>query len=833
MYGQTKTERRRTLVDLPIRSEAERTRPLPPAVARLIELPSGSQVGPGAQLRRNDCGPACVRMALDFLGLAPGVTIDALAAQADPSDDGTTAEDLVALAAAHGATATPLYLPPGALPDAPAILLVRYCGFRRDIVEDKNYWDASAADATFRHWLWWLGNDVIDGQLMTVWNDPLYSAGSGKNVLHTPDEFNSAFVPYGSVRIALTFDGITNPPAPDGEPLVVFAFDSDGINLRSEPSTQDPNTILASLPQGQRFTVLEGAANARIKLSGGQYWLRVRTNIGGVDRDGYVAAWLVRAVEGGSAPEPTPGAPYTWQDVINATAIVGTQAQADWNVWLGDAGFWALFANGLRPQPYTGPAIDGWPIALALRQQITELLKLSSDQLVQKVTEALQAAEQSKPQPNTATRAPGAIVGIHGPPGVGCPPPSDQAVWIGKMRDMGVKWFKQCDDGDPNQRQILAWATRLKQAGIEPIIRYFAARQFPNPLPDPYFDKMRQYADAGITWAEIGNEPNLDYEWQEGFNGRVDYHDPEVIRLLADGWVKDAQRAIAAGVRPAFYAFGPTDWRGGVHPKLSSVNFTSRIASYLAEQHRDEAIGIFRQGGWFAVHCATYEQPDDFDPFRSDNTIWDMTLRGYEVVRKCFRDAFGAALDVDKIPIMSTEGGVFTPDSTSMAGHTRLNTEEEHTQRVVNMFRWLEGHSPLQAMCPWCLSAEGFGGPFDARYQNDGWFRTVAGALQPRPVIDALRQLRASTQPAVIKSPAAPIELSASVRRALLDIGIVPPASTVPAQKQSRSRKAATKAAKAKAKAKPKPKPKPTKAKRPPARSGKTAAKQKTRAKRR
>ncbi|MCL5998981.1 MAG: hypothetical protein M1546_23415, partial [Chloroflexi bacterium] len=401
----------------------------------------------------------------------------------------------------------------------------------------------------------------------------------------------------------------------------------------------------------------------------------------------------------------------------------------------------------------------------------------------------------------------------------------------GKMRDMGVKWFKQCDDGDPDQRQILAWATRLKQAGIEPIIRYFAARQFPNPLPDPYFDKMRQYADAGITWAEIGNEPNLDYEWQEGFNGRVDYHDPEVIRLLADGWVKDAQRAIAAGVRPAFYAFGPTDWRGGVHPKLSSVSFTSRIASYLAEQRRDEAIDIFKQGGWFAVHCATYEQPDDFEPFRPDNTIWDMTLRGYEVVRKCFRDAFGAALDVDKIPIMSTEGGVFTPDSTSMAGHTRLNTEEEHTQRVVNMFRWLEDHSPLQAMCPWCLSAEGFGGPFDARYQNDGWFRTVAGALQPRPVVEALRQLWASVSApeAVMKSPAAPIELSASVRRALLDIGIVPPASTVPAQKQSRSRKAATKAAKAKAK----PKPKPTKAKRPPARSGKTAAKQKTRAKRR
>jgi hypothetical protein len=798
----------------------------------LIDLPGGSQLGPGAQLHRNDCGPACVRMALDFLGLAPGVTIDTLAAQADPPDDGTTAENLVDLAAAHGATATPLYLPPAALPDPPAILLVRYCGFRRDTVQDKNYWDASAADASFRHWLWWLGNDVIDGQLMTVWNDPLFSVGGGKNVLHTPDEFNSAFVPYGSVRIALAFDAITNPPAPEGEPLMVFAFGSDGINLRSEPSTQNPNTILATLPQGQRFTVLEGAANARIKLSGGQYWLRVRTNVGGVVRDGYVAAWLVRPVEDVPVPvptpppEPTPRVPYTWQDVINATVIVATQALADWNVWLGDAGFWALFTNGLRPQPYSGPAIDGWPIALALRQQITELLKLSSDQLSQKVTEVLQAAEQSKPQPEAPTRPRGAIIGIHGPPGVGSPPPADQAAWIGRLQDMGVKWFKQCDDGDPNQRQVLAWATRLKQAGIEPIIRFFAARQFPNALPDHYFEKMRQYADAGITWAEIGNEPNLDYEWQEGFNGRVDYHDPEVIRLLANGWVHDAQSAIAAGVRPAFYAFGPTDWRGGVHPKLSSVNFTSRIASYLAEQHRDETLAIFKQGGWFAVHCATYEQPEDFDPFRPDNTIWDVTLRGYEVVRKCFHDAFGAALDVNGIPIMSTEGGVFTPDSTSMAGHTRLNTEEEHAQRVANMFRWLEVNSPLQAMCPWCLSAEGFGGPFDPRYQNDGWFRTDGGALQPRLVVEAARQLRASIQApqAVEKGLAAPVELSTSVRRVLLDIGIAPSVSTVPAQKRSRSRKSA-KAAKAK--------PKQTNAKRPGARSSKAVAKQKAPMKRR
>ncbi|MCS7061309.1 MAG: cysteine peptidase family C39 domain-containing protein [Anaerolineae bacterium] len=778
------------VIDLPIRSEGERAHAAPPALPKVVDLPGASQLAPGAQQRRNDCGPACVRMAFDFLGLAPGVSIDQLAAEADPPDDGTTAQDLVTLAASYGAAATALYLPAGQLPDPPAILLVRYSGFRRESVENAAYWDLAAANAGIWHWMWWLGNVQIDGQWMSVWNDPLYIAGSGKNVLHTLEELTAAFQPYGNARIAVKFAAIQNPSAEDEATLIVAPFDSGGVNFRRAPGTQDPTTIIRLLPQGHRLTVLEKPSVARIKMSGGQYWLRVRTTLDGVQRDGYVAAWLVRPVEDMPPPTPTPtptpivSVSYTWQDVINATVIVATPLRADWNAWLRDAGFWAVFNNALRALPYTGPAVDRWPIARELRQRIAELLKLSSAELVQKVIEVVQQAEQEQQLPRPQQPVPGAIVGIHGPPGVGCPPRADWDRWIKVLHEMGILWYKQCDDGDLNQRDIFEWCKRLKAEGIEPIIRYFKDRQFPNPLPDAHFEKMRRYADAGMVWAEIGNEPNLDHEWQQSWWGRVDFNNPEVIRLLAEGWVRDAQRALQAGVRPAFYAMGPTDWRGGVHPTLSSVYFTSRLALYLAERRRDETLDIFRRGAWFAVHCATYEQPDDFDPFRPDGTIWDVTLRGYEIVIKCFRDAFGPTLDVDHIPIMSTEGGVFTPESTSMAGHIRLNSEAEHAERVVSMFRWLERHSPLQAMCPWCLSAHGFGGPFDPRFEADGWFVRTNGSLRERPVVQAMRQLFAERTQLAARPKAfgltveEAVPILPTVRRALLDIGVVVPSGT-------------------------------------------------------
>lgn len=442
---------------------------------------------------------------------------------------------------------------------------------------------------------------------------------------------------------------------------------------------------------------------------------------------------------------------YTWQDVINAAVTVAARSQGDWQEWFAAAGVWNTFDNALRPHRYSGPAIDRWPLALDLRQQILALLALDAVTLIQVTKEAQGEKEREERLAATKQRGRrGAMIGVHGAPGVAAPRPDTQDGWIDKLKEMGIRWYKQCDFGDPNDlgpHSVFAWVLRLKEEGIEPIVRYLVSEQFPDPLPDHIFAKMRHYAGAGVVWAEIGNEPNLDIEWRSEWRNRDQHQpmrhtNPDAIRLIAETWVKDARRALDAGVRPAFYAFAPTDWRGGSHPLYSSVFFTQKVIAYLARHHRADVLDIFRRGAWVAVHAATYEQPDDFDPYRPDGTVWDMTLRSYEVPMNSLGEHFGNDLDISSLVVMSTEGGVFTPDSTSMNGHIRLSTNEEHGQRVAEMFRWLERHSPLQAMCPWCISVGEAIGHFNADFQFDGWIEEINGTLVPRTVYHTMRQMR-------------------------------------------------------------------------------------------
>lgn len=453
-------------------------------------------------------------------------------------------------------------------------------------------------------------------------------------------------------------------------------------------------------------------------------------------------------------PDPTEPPTYSWQDVINAGTIVAIRHKlTDELQLLNQAKVWTSFNQGLRNQPYSGPAIAHWPIDFQLRQELLALLKFNSTQLVNLVIEAMNLRDQQK-QKELAKGQWGSIVGIHGAPGIAAPPPQHWNLWVSHLKEMGVRWYKQCDNGDPNDtgaQSVFAWANRLKQEGIEPIIRYLMSEQFPDGLPNAFFEKMKKYANAGILWAEIGNEPNLDGEWKSQWrnndqNKSFRHDNADLTQRIAETWIGDAQKALNAGVKPAFYAFAPTDWRGGVNPFYSSVQFTRNVIRYLAQNRRAETLEIFRRGGWIAVHAATYEQPLNFDPFNNGPAIWDMTLRSYELPLRAFREFFGVDLDVDNLVVMSTEGGVFTPDSTSMNGHERLHTNEEHAQKVVEMFDWLQQNSPLQAMCPWCISVGNFIGHFHEPFRFDGWFEEVNGQLRPRAVFEAVRQLRFNNQ---------------------------------------------------------------------------------------
>jgi murein DD-endopeptidase MepM/ murein hydrolase activator NlpD len=374
------------------------------------------------------------------------------------------------------------------------------------------------------------------------------------------------------------------------------------------------------------------------------------------------------------------------------------------------------------------------------------------------------------PEPVTPERPEtGAVIGIHGAPGHGAPQPHNYDRWTNYLKEMGIRWFKQCETSDgTGVGSIFQWVIHLKKNGIEPIIRYQMSQQFPNHLEEKHFQQMQRYAQEGVHWAEIGNEPNLGYEWQEswhkGDQPRMRWSNPESIETLARLWIEDAERAADMGVWPAFYAFGPTDW-GQWRPNhvFSSTIFTDRVVKYLADHYRARTVKLFKERKtWIAVHVAKYEKALDYDPYgENPDKPWDMALRGYEVVLKAFRDHFGNDLDIDKIPIISTEGGVFVPDHSNhgVQAYRLPANDVEHAQQTVEMFRYVEKETPLTAMCPWCISEGDLIGWRTDMFRHHGWFKQENGNLHERPVYSAMRQLRLERE-----QPPAPVDEAAFVK---------------------------------------------------------------------
>ncbi len=324
------------------------------------------------------------------------------------------------------------------------------------------------------------------------------------------------------------------------------------------------------------------------------------------------------------------------------------------------------------------------------------------------------------PEPDRSVR------GLHGSAGMGPPASHLWEFWVGELKAMGVRYYKQLDNGDPNDvggSSTFAWLRLLKANGIEPIVRFYRHRQFPDGLPGHVFEKMKRYAEIGVTYAEIGNEPNLPIEWQEEPAKALSWNDPYFPNLLARRWALDAIATLNAGMRPGFYALAPTDWGDGrPHPTLSSVQFYNRIFRIVrsipdVKAAYEEAFG---RGAWLSVHVSPYEFPFDFDPSPPGGLYWDMCLRGYEIpVMELDFSGFSG------YEIISTEGGVFCVNSLSMTGHKRLSTHEQHAERTIAMFEWLAKKAPKNfvGMCPWLICNDDRIGHHDSLWENDAWYR--------------------------------------------------------------------------------------------------------------
>ena len=156
-------------------------------------VPWYSQLGIG---RKNACGPACDAMLLEWI-TGRRQDVAQLSRESDPTQDGTTSDDLVRLAARHGARLRTLGLKNAApVPILPAICLVKYIFDR-----DRTYYDPFYG----WHWLVLLAYDNDE----VVCHDPLFPSVGGMRgafVRYKMSEWVEAFAPYEGVRYAVVPD---------------------------------------------------------------------------------------------------------------------------------------------------------------------------------------------------------------------------------------------------------------------------------------------------------------------------------------------------------------------------------------------------------------------------------------------------------------------------------------------------------------------------------------------------------------------------------------------------------------------------------------------------
>jgi len=312
------------------------------------------------------------------------------------------------------------------------------------------------------------------------------------------------------------------------------------------------------------------------------------------------------------------------------------------------------------------------------------------------------------------------IKGVHSAPIAAQVETGDQLV--AKLKELGMKWFKILTDGNPAN---ITLCSKLIANGIQPVVRLYTHEQFPDSLGAGLIDHAKRLVDVGVKYFEIGNEPNLPGEWKSVYKNIVDFKNPDIIRLMAEAWVTDAKSIISIGGKPGLYAMAPTDVNG-TNEKYSSVKWVGALYDKIKSLWSASSEFVADGDIWLAAHSAAFSRPFDFDPFANMD---DMCLRSYELYASIARASFG----VQRVDVISTEGGVYSPEHMEYIGwHDYDYTEETWGGRVVDMYKFLGKSKGILAMCPWTFSDVGA----DKMWWGSGWYNKDNN---PRSPIVALK----------------------------------------------------------------------------------------------
>lgn len=348
---------------------------------------------------------------------------------------------------------------------------------------------------------------------------------------------------------------------------------------------------------------------------------------------------------------------------------------------------------------------------------------------------------QDFPRPANGSRR-----GIHWSATVFHPFGSSLDWWVSELCAMSIRWVKLLDDGGGSSRHL---CQSLLTHQIIPIVRLYRGRPNPGHLGDREKNTVADLVTVGVRYFEVNNEPNLPEEWLPGewqSGGR-----PEVVM---QHWLEDARAVIKLGGYPAF----PALTQCGHHPEHGSIPWYTQAFRWLGEHARSEALDVFGNGAWLAVHdvvlnhCYRDEKGEwhfeyPYDPIcqadQPGKTIMDddNSLIGHQAPLKLLQDNLGV-----QVPVISTEGGVFAP----RGGWEQLDSRypgynlDGHAERTVAMFRWLQSNAEdcYFAMCPWLIANERMG-HIDPQWSEQAWYQLG----RDLPVVAGLKALPAEPVP--------------------------------------------------------------------------------------
>jgi hypothetical protein len=298
----------------------------------------------------------------------------------------------------------------------------------------------------------------------------------------------------------------------------------------------------------------------------------------------------------------------------------------------------------------------------------------------------------------------------------------DLAFWLPELQQLGASWLVLLSDpGIPIPDYFLGG---LVSAGIEPLIRVYTPRV--EPLDQTALARLcSAYAQLGVHYLHVFNEPNLVAEWQW-----TEWSKPSLVDRFMDLLIPCLETIGSAGLYPVFTPLAP----GG---NYWDTVFLKTALDYLVlkgKTHLFEKLAI-------GMHNYTLNKPldwgkggpsrwQDAKPYYTPPGCQDqMGFCLYEWVDAIVRARVGRSL-----PLLSFENGPIIGAHDS-PDHPTVD-ETSHADMVLQMTRHLvDGHAPDYVFnnAFWLLR-NGEGSPFEAA----AWVRADGSRLR---AMDALKRV--------------------------------------------------------------------------------------------